>query len=54
MKEILTRYGEVTKICQLLGLSRPTVINALKGRRDDDLAKRVRTAAIKRGGVEVK
>lgn len=37
---------------RVFGVSKPTVINALKFRTNSDLARRIRTAAVERGGVE--
>jgi len=52
MKQILTKRGEVKALRELFKCSEPMVINALHFRRDTDLAKRIRKAAIERGGVE--
>ena len=52
MKEILTRYGEVKALQEIFGVSRPTVISALRWRTFSDLAQRIRKAALERGGKE--
>lgn len=52
MKQILTRYGEVKALQGIFGVSRPTVISALKGRTLSDLARKIRNAALERGGKE--
>lgn len=56
MGEILIKHGngvreELTKI---FGVSIVTVRGALKGRTNSPLAKKIRKAAIEKGGVEVK
>ena len=52
MRDILTRNGEVAALMRVFGVSKPTVINALKFRTNSDLARRIRAAAVERGGVE--
>lgn len=37
---------------RVFGVSKPTVINALKFRTNSELAQRIRSAALRRGGVE--
>ncbi len=51
--QILTKRGEVTSICYLLNVSRVTVIGALKYRTNSELAKKIRSLAIQRGGVKI-
>lgn len=53
MNRILTRFGEINRIAAIMGVSRPTVRSALSGKTSSDLAKRIRKAALERGGVEV-
>ena len=52
MREILTRRGEIRELMRIFGVSEPTVINALKFRTNSELAQRIRSAALRRGGVE--
>lgn len=52
MKEILTRRGEVRELMRIFNVSEPTVINALRFRTNSDLAQRIRSTALRRGGVE--
>jgi predicted transcriptional regulator len=51
--EILTKRGEVKELSRIMQVSKATVIKALKFRTDSDLARKIRTTAIKRGGVKV-
>lgn len=53
MNRILTRFGEINRIAAIMGVSRPTVRSALSDKTSSDLAKRIRKAALERGGVEV-
>lgn len=52
MKEILTRRGEVRELMRIFNVSEPTVINALRFRTNSELAQRIRSTALRRGGVE--
>jgi len=53
MKEILTKHGERRELAKLFNVSEVTVRNALKGRTRSELSRRIRGAAIQRGGVEI-
>lgn len=53
MNRILTRHGEINRIAALMRVNRLTVRDALSGKTSSDLAKRIRKAALERGGVEV-
>ena len=53
MGKLLVEYGEYTAIAKIFDVSHRCVRNACKGRSTSDLAKRIRMAAIERGGVEV-
>ena len=53
MKEILTKHGERREIAKIFNVSEVTVRNALKGRTQSQLSKRIRNVAIQRGGVEM-
>lgn len=53
MNEILTKHGERGKLAKIFDVSHVTVRNALKGRTNSPLAKRIRQAAILRGGKEL-
>ena len=53
MAKILTRHGERQELGKIFKVSQPTIRRALDGRTNTDLAKKIRTAAIKRGGVMV-
>lgn len=44
--------GGATKVAMLMNLSRKTIDNALAGRVNNDLAKRIRRCALNNGGVE--
>lgn len=50
--EILVGYGERQKLMAIFRTSYPTVRAALRGKTNTDLARKIRTAALKRGGVE--
>lgn len=54
MREILTRTGDVKELMKIFGVSKPTVINALKYRTYSQLACRIRRAALARGGAEIR
>lgn len=54
MSEILTKHGEVKALAKLTNRPERTVYNALKGRTQSELSIKIRTLAVKRGGVEVK
>lgn len=48
MEPIKVRYGEVRAIQKLMGVSQPTVLNALKGKTKSDLAQTIRDLALNR------
>ena len=52
MSKVLVESGEKTKIAKLFGVSRLTVLRALNGKTQSDLAKQIRATAVLRGGVE--
>ena len=52
MKQIITRKGEINALAAALGVCRKTVGEALMFKTDTDLARRIRRAAIERGGKE--
>lgn len=52
MAKILVAPGEKKKLMKIFDKSHVTVRRALNGETDTLLAKKIRTAAIKRGGVE--
>lgn len=52
MLRIMLPNGEQTKLARDFGVSRKSVWEALTGRKDTDLAKMLRRAAIERGGME--
>ena len=49
---VLTKHGEKQKIAMLMGVSRITVKDALSGKTNSELSKRIRKIAIDRGGKE--
>jgi len=53
MAKVLVEYGERQYLAYLFKTSLPTVRAALRGQTNTALAKKIRTAAIKRGGVVV-
>lgn len=53
MAKILVQFTEVTKLSQILGVSRVTVTSALNDRTKSKLAQKIRAAAIERGGKEM-
>ena len=53
MREILTKTGEVKELMKIFGVSKPTVINALKYRTYSQLACRIRRVALARGGAVI-
>lgn len=53
MKKVIMAHGERVQLAALFGVSTVTVRNALKFKWDSDLAKKIRKAAIERGGAEV-
>lgn len=53
MAKVLVEYGERQYLADLFETSLPTVRAALRGQTNTALAKKIRTAAIKRGGVVV-
>lgn len=52
MAKILTEQGERMILGKMFGVSQPTIRRALNGTTQTDLAKRIRKAALQRGGVE--
>ncbi len=52
MNKILVNHGERKELARLLDTSEVTVRKALRGKSKSELAKRIRTLAIERGGVE--
>ena len=54
MRQIITRTGEGKALADMFGVCQKTVIEALKFRSNSDLARRIRRAAIERGGKETK
>ena len=53
MGEILMKHGERREISKIFNVSDVTVRNALKGRTQSELSRRIRKVAIERGGIEV-
>lgn len=53
MGKILTVHGDKKELAKIFKVSHVTVREALKGTVDTPLAKKIRKAAIERGGVEV-
>jgi len=53
MSEVLVRHGERKELSVLFVVTPRCVSNALKFDSNSDLAKRIRKAAIERGGSEV-
>lgn len=53
MAKVLVEYGERQYLANLFKTSLPTVRAALRGQTNSNLAKRIRAAAIQRGGVVV-
>jgi hypothetical protein len=49
---ILVKSGEKTTLKRMFETSYPAVQRALSGQTETDLAKRIRKAALQRGGVE--
>jgi len=54
MSTIITKHKEKTQLARLFGVSLVTIRKALNGVTQSDLAKRIRKAAIERGGAEQK
>ena len=54
MRQIITRTGEGKALADMFGVCQKTVIEALKFRSNSDLARRIRRAALARGGKETK
>ena len=53
MAKIIVEYGERQYLANLFKTSLPTVRSALRGQTNTALAKKIRKAAITRGGVAV-
>ena len=51
-REIMVSWGERQELMAIFRTSYPTVRAALRGKSNTDLARKIRTAALKRGGVE--
>lgn len=51
MARVLVEYGEGRKIAKLLGCTPKMVCEALSGKKDTPLARKIRKLAIDRGGV---
>jgi hypothetical protein len=54
MGKILTDRGDKKALIKIFGCSHVTVREALRGNIQTELAKKIRKAAIERGGVEIK
>ncbi|WP_304721238.1 hypothetical protein [uncultured Alistipes sp.] len=53
MAKVLTEHGERKELGKIFGVCQLTIRRALEGRTNTPLAKKIRIAAIKRGGVVV-
>lgn len=53
MKRIIVDYGTVSELCKTFGVSMVTVRRALRYQTDTELAGKIRTLAMKKGGVEL-
>ena len=53
MNKILVEHGLRMKIHMVLGYSRPTINEALAGRSETAIARKIRLYALRNGGVEV-
>lgn len=53
MAKVLTEHGERKELGKIFGVCQLTIRRALEGRTNTTLAKKIRIAAIKRGGVVV-
>ncbi len=53
MGKILTELGEKKELMKIFGVCHVTVREALRGNNDTKLCRKIRKAAIERGGVEV-
>ncbi|MBQ4395486.1 MAG: hypothetical protein II825_09375 [Paludibacteraceae bacterium] len=53
MSEILVKHGVKMKIHMDLGYSRPTINEALAGRSETTIARKIRLYALRNGGIEV-
>ena len=51
MAKVVTQHGESKELGRIFRVSQPTIRRALNGETNTPLAKKIRTAAIKRGGV---
>jgi hypothetical protein len=52
MNKILVSHGEKKELMRIFNVSHVTVRESLNGKSKSLLAKKIRTAAVKRGGVE--
>ena len=53
MNRVIVKNGEQKKLQELFGVCHVVVSRALKGKKNNLLAQRIRKAAIERGGFEV-
>jgi hypothetical protein len=53
MGKILTAHGDKKELMKIFEVSHVTVREALRGNIDTPLCRKIRKAAIERGGVEV-
>ena len=53
MKRIIVDYGTVSELCKTFGVSMVTVRRALRYQTDTELAGKIRTLAMKKGGTEL-
>ena len=51
MAKILVEHGEVSKLASIFKVSRKAVQQSLAGKTRSELANKIRTAAIRRGGM---
>lgn len=51
MAKVVIQHGESKELGRIFRVSQPTIRRALNGETNTPLAKKIRTAAIKRGGV---
>lgn len=54
MREILVPHGVKSEIKDALGYSYPTIREALRGNMNTHASKRIRQAALNKGGIEVR
>ena len=51
MTKVLVEHGEVARLASTFQVSRRTIYRALHGKTRSELANKIRTAAIRRGGM---